>query len=71
MACLSFDVDPRARHTFWTQTLGFAAVNVGVFSSNQMMVQRYMSVSSVRRAQAYVRRLKRASVGCVSLQAPA
>ena len=47
-------MDPRVRHTFWTQTLGLAAVYVGLFSSNQMMVQRYMSVASVRRAQAYV-----------------
>ena len=51
----SFSVDPRVRHTFWTQTVGFGSVYVGVFSSNQMMVQRYMAVSSVRQAQAYVR----------------
>ena len=55
VAACSFSVDPRVRHTFWTQTVGLSAVYVGVFSSNQMMVQRYMAVSSVRQAQTYVR----------------
>ena len=50
----SFSLDPRVRHTFWTQTVGYSAVYIGMLSSNQMMVQRYMSVSSVRRAQVYV-----------------
>ena len=54
IVCLSFSVDPRSRHTFWTQTVGYSAVFVGMVSSNQMMVQRYMSVSSIRQAQAYV-----------------
>jgi len=50
----SFSADPRVRHTFWTQTIGYSAVIICTFTSNQMMVQRYMSVSSVRQAQAYV-----------------
>jgi len=32
-----------------------------MFSANQMMVQRYMSVSSTRRAQVYVRRVRNVS----------
>jgi SSS family transporter len=47
-----FRVDPRIRHTFWTQTIGQGFTFVGLLVSNQMMVQRYMSVATRWQAQA-------------------
>jgi len=46
-----FRLDPRDRTSFWSQVLGTAVVYIGVFISNQMAVQRYMSVPSAAKAQ--------------------
>ena len=49
--CGRFSFDPRSRVTFWTQVLGQGIVYLGLLISNQMMVQRYMGVSSALKAQ--------------------
>ncbi|ELT93297.1 hypothetical protein CAPTEDRAFT_112752 [Capitella teleta] len=46
-----WDWDPRIRYTFWGQLFGQWVIYVGIFFSNQMMIQRYMTVSNVRDAQ--------------------
>ncbi|ELU13534.1 hypothetical protein CAPTEDRAFT_189333 [Capitella teleta] len=48
---LSFDTDPRIRHTFWTMTLGNCFQWLAVYGVNQAMVQRTMTSKTLRRAQ--------------------
>lgn len=48
----AFNFDPRARNTFWTQSIGQGWTYVGLFVCNQMMIQRYMSVDTATKAQA-------------------
>ncbi|ELT90749.1 hypothetical protein CAPTEDRAFT_112111 [Capitella teleta] len=46
-----WSLDPRIRQTFWSSFFGSWVTYCGVFFSNQMMIQRYMTVSNVRDAQ--------------------
>ena len=48
----NFDPDPRTRHTFWGLVIGGYFTWVSIYGINQAQVQRYLTVSSVRKAQA-------------------
>ena len=47
----SFNPDPFVRHTFWGLVIGNAIKLTGAFAFNQMFVQRYTALPSVREAQ--------------------
>lgn len=48
----NFDPDPTVRHTVWTLAVGGIFVYVSLYGVNQAQVQRLMTVSSLRKAQA-------------------
>lgn len=48
---LSWDADPRERHTVWTQVIGQFVIWTAVFATNQMTIQRYLATDSPRTAQ--------------------
>ena len=50
----SFDPNPLVRHTFWTLVIGGFVTSMTIYSSNQAMIQRYLSMSTLRRAQTWV-----------------
>jgi len=47
----SFDVNPMERHTFWTLIIGGGMTTLTVYAGNQAMVQRYLSMETVKKAQ--------------------
>ncbi|KAL3859662.1 hypothetical protein ACJMK2_009873 [Sinanodonta woodiana] len=47
----NFDPNPLERHTFWTLVLGGFVTSLTIYASNQAMIQRYLSMESVKRAQ--------------------
>ena len=51
LCVLSFSVDPRERHTFWTQSIGAVFQFLAVVAVNQTQVQRYVAMKSLRQAQ--------------------
>ncbi|XP_076449745.1 sodium-coupled monocarboxylate transporter 1-like [Babylonia areolata] len=48
---LDMDPNPFIRHTFWTLFIGGTMTSLIVYSSNQAMLQRYLSVRSERTAK--------------------
>ncbi|KAG1670131.1 Sodium-coupled monocarboxylate transporter 1 [Nymphon striatum] len=46
-----FDPDPTTRHSIWAISIGGYVTWVVIYGVNQAMVQRYLSVSTLRRAQ--------------------
>ncbi|KAK3610278.1 hypothetical protein CHS0354_029738 [Potamilus streckersoni] len=48
---MDFDPNPLERHTFWTLVLGGFVTSLTIYASNQAMIQRYLSMASVKRAQ--------------------
>jgi len=46
-----FRLDPRIRHTVWTQVVGGTFVYLSLYAVNQAQVQRLLSVKSLGRAQ--------------------
>jgi SSS family transporter len=48
----NFSADPRTRHTLWTQMFGQFVTYLGLFISNQLIVQRYMAVATKAQAMA-------------------
>lgn len=49
--CVSFDLDPRRRYTFWSLSVGGSLVWLSMYGVNQAQVQRYVSCKSERQAQ--------------------
>ncbi|KAJ8303115.1 hypothetical protein KUTeg_019511, partial [Tegillarca granosa] len=47
----NFDPNPLVRHTFWTLVIGGCMTSLTIYASNQAMVQRYLSMGTVKRAQ--------------------
>lgn len=50
----SFDPSPLERHTFWTLVIGGGITTLTVYAGNQAMIQRYLSMESIKKAQMYV-----------------
>lgn len=50
----SFDFSPFKRCTFWGLIVGSFIGQLTIYGSSQTMLQRYMSISSVRKSQLYV-----------------
>lgn len=50
----NLDVDPFARNTFWTTTFGSLPTWLMAFAAHPSTAQRYISVSSIRRAETAV-----------------
>ncbi|KAG1662985.1 Sodium-coupled monocarboxylate transporter 1 [Nymphon striatum] len=48
---INFDPDPTTRHSIWAISIGGYVTWVVIYGVNQAMVQRYLSVSTLRRAQ--------------------
>lgn len=46
-----FSFDPRSRVTFWSQSIGQGVVFLCLFISNQMMIQRYLGITTSAKAQ--------------------
>ncbi|KAL0273741.1 UNVERIFIED_CONTAM: hypothetical protein PYX00_006346 [Menopon gallinae] len=46
-----FDFDPTRRYTFWSVFIGSAFLHFSVFGSNQLQIQRYLSVQSISAAR--------------------
>lgn len=47
----SFDPDPTVRHSIWALAIGGYVTWVSIYGINQAMVQRYLSVPTLRDAQ--------------------
>lgn len=47
----SFNIDPTKRYTFWSAFVGGAFLHLSVFGANQLQIQRYMTVQSVKEAR--------------------
>lgn len=50
----SFDFSPFKRCTFWGLIVGSFIGQLTIYGSSQTMLQRYMSISNVRKSQMYV-----------------
>ncbi|KAG5666928.1 hypothetical protein PVAND_014933 [Polypedilum vanderplanki] len=46
-----FDLDPTIRHSFWTLVVGGSIWYLNINGINQSMVQRYLSLRTIKRAQ--------------------
>ncbi|GFQ79989.1 sodium-coupled monocarboxylate transporter 2 [Trichonephila clavata] len=46
-----FDFDPTVRHTFWSLVFGGYVTWMGNYAANQAMIQRYLTIGSLRGAQ--------------------
>ncbi|CAL1266319.1 unnamed protein product [Larinioides sclopetarius] len=46
-----FDFDPTVRHTFWSLVFGGYVTWMGNYAANQSMIQRYLTIGSLRGAQ--------------------
>lgn len=55
-----FDMDPTIRYTFWSVLIGGYITWMGNYAANQAMIQRYMTISTLRGAQ-----------GCLWINLPA
>ncbi|XP_035227704.1 sodium-coupled monocarboxylate transporter 2-like [Stegodyphus dumicola] len=55
-----FDLDPTVRHTFWSLVVGGYVTWMGNYAANQAMIQRYLTIGSLRGAQ-----------GCLWINLPA
>ncbi|KAG8182483.1 hypothetical protein JTE90_020401 [Oedothorax gibbosus] len=55
-----FDFDPTIRHTFWSLVFGGYITWMGNYAANQAMIQRYLTIGSLRGAQ-----------GCLWINLPA
>lgn len=47
----SFNPDPKVRHSFWTLTFGATFTWLALYAVNQALVQRSLSVPTLRQAQ--------------------
>ncbi|XP_053402912.1 sodium-dependent multivitamin transporter-like [Mercenaria mercenaria] len=47
----NFDPSPLERHTFWTLVIGGGITTLTVYAGNQAMIQRYLSMESIKKAQ--------------------
>lgn len=47
-----FDLDPTVRHTFWSLVVGGYVTWMGNYAANQAMIQRYLTIGTLRGAQA-------------------
>src|SRR5690242_12198544 len=45
------DPNPFLRHTFWTVSIGWTVSWMNVYGFNQAMVQRYLSICSLKKAK--------------------
>ncbi|XP_015913622.1 sodium-coupled monocarboxylate transporter 2 isoform X2 [Parasteatoda tepidariorum] len=57
---LKFDLDPTVRHTFWSLVIGGYITWMGNYAASQAMIQRYLTVGSLKGAQ-----------GCLWINLPA
>ncbi|GIY33833.1 sodium-coupled monocarboxylate transporter 1 [Caerostris darwini] len=46
-----FDLDPTVRHTFWSLVFGGYVTWMGNYAANQALIQRYLTIGSLRGAQ--------------------
>lgn len=46
-----FDFDPTIRHTFWSLVIGGYITWLGNYAANQSMIQRYLTIGTLRGAQ--------------------
>ena len=49
--CFSPDPDPTVKYTFWTLFVGGCMMTMTIYGSNQAMLQRYMSMPSLKHAE--------------------
>ncbi|ODN05896.1 Sodium-coupled monocarboxylate transporter 2 [Orchesella cincta] len=63
----NFDTDPRTRYTFWTGCIGAYFTWLPLFAGTQGQIQRYLAVSSVKKAQ---QSLLFSLLGLICVQAP-
>jgi len=49
MTC-SLDFDPRARHTFWTMTVGGSFLWIATYAASQAQIQRFLTVPTEKQA---------------------
>lgn len=54
----SLNPDPLIRHTFWTVSIGSLVHWTNIYGTNQTMVQRYLSIPTLKKAQKYKISLK-------------
>lgn len=47
----SFNPDPIIRTTFWTQTIGGSFVSLSMYASSQTIIQKFLSVKTLKNAQ--------------------
>ena len=47
----SWDTDPFIRHTFWTVVVGGGMMALTIYSANQAMLQRYLSMRTLKTAK--------------------
>ncbi|XP_054710071.1 sodium-coupled monocarboxylate transporter 2-like [Uloborus diversus] len=48
---LRFDINPTVRHTFWSLVFGGYITWMGNYAANQAMIQRYLTIGTLRGAQ--------------------
>ncbi|CAG5103421.1 Similar to CG32669: Putative sodium-dependent multivitamin transporter (Drosophila melanogaster) [Cotesia congregata] len=48
---LNFSIDPTERHTWWTQIIGGMCTFLSLYAVNQIQVQRFLTVRSLKKAQ--------------------
>lgn len=51
---LSFDLDPLSRHTIWALVIGGTFFTVQTAGVNQNMIQRYLSLPSLKQSKKLV-----------------
>ncbi len=47
----SFDPDPTAKNTFWELVIGVFMTRLGIFGSNQVVIQRYCALPTLWKAK--------------------
>ena len=55
---ISVSFDPRTRHTIWSTLIGGGFVWLSIYGINQAMVQRALTIKTLKRAKRLVKRKK-------------